>query len=137
MCTFQFIHLFHESVSYFRTPLSSDCFTAQFFYLLFLATTTQFILNGLNLLLQEVFTLLLVNIFPCTHLYGLLDFGKLHFPIQYLQQTISTCPQCINTQQLNLLIFFQRKVRADKIHQEHRIRNILDGKCRILRKHIR
>ena len=37
----------------------------------------------------------------------------------------------------NFLIFFQRKIRADKIHQEHRIRNILDGKCRILRKHIR
>lgn len=27
-------------------------------------------------------------------------------PIQYLQQTISTCTQCINTQQFNLLIFF-------------------------------
>ena len=85
MCTLQFIHLFHKGVSHFYTPFSSECFAAQLFNFLFLATATQFILNGFNLLLQEVFTLLLVNIFSCTHLYGLLNLGKLHFPVQYLQ----------------------------------------------------
>ena len=85
MSTFQFIQLFNESLSHFCTPFDGSSFTAHFFYFLLLTAATQFILNGFNLLLQEVFTLLLVNIFPCTHLYGFLYLGKLHFPIQYLQ----------------------------------------------------
>ena len=60
-------------------------FIAHFFNFLLLTAATQFILDGLDLLLQEVFALLLVDIFAGTHLDGCLDFCQLHFTVQNFQ----------------------------------------------------
>ena len=75
MSAFQFREFLHESLSDFKIPTHSVCLLAHFFYFLLLAATTQFILDSFYLLLQEVFTLLLVNIFTGTHLNGCLDFS--------------------------------------------------------------
>ena len=49
-----------------------------------LTAATQFILDGLDLLLQEVFALLLVDIFAGTHLDGCLDFCQLHLSLIHI-----------------------------------------------------
>ena len=61
MGTFQLGKLFQESFPHFDTPLHVFCLLAHLFYFLFLAATTQFVLDRFNLLLQEILTLLLVN----------------------------------------------------------------------------
>ena len=93
MRTFQFGQLFQEEGTYFFAPFHFIRFIAHFFYFLLLSTATQFILNCFNLLLQEIFTLLLVYIFTGTHLNRRFNFSKLDLPVQYLQQTISTLSQ--------------------------------------------
>ena len=50
-------------------------FIAHFFNFLFLTATTQLVLNRFDLLLQEIFALLLVDIFASTHLDGGFYFG--------------------------------------------------------------
>ena len=137
MHALQLIHFFQECTFYFFIPFYGFSFFAHFFQLLLLAATTQFILNGFNLLLQEIFALLLVYILAGAHLDRLLNLGKLHFPIQNLKQAISAGTQCVNTQQLYLFILLQGQIGTDKIYQKHRVINVFDGKCRILRKHFR
>ena len=137
MHALQLIHFFQECTFYFFIPFYGFSFFAHFFQLLLLAATTQFILNGFNLLLQEIFALLLVYILAGAHLDRLLNLGKLHFPIQNLKQTISAGTQCVNTQQLYLFILLQGQIGTDKIYQKHRVINVFDGECRVLRKHFR
>ena len=128
MGTFQLGKLFQESFPHFGTPLHVFCLLAHLFYFLFLAATTQFILDRFNLLLQEILTLLLVNILTGTHLDRCLYFGQLHFTIQDFKQPIGTFTQRINAQQFDFLVLLQRKVRTDKVHQEHVVRQVFDGK---------
>ena len=137
MHALQLIHFFQECTFYFFIPFYGFSFFAHFFQFLLLTATTQFILNGFNLLLQEIFALLLVYILAGAHLDRFLDFGELNFPVQNFEQTIGAGTQCVNAQQLYLFILLQGQVGADKVHQKHRVGNVLDGKCRILRKHIR
>ena len=85
MGAFQFSQFFHKCFPDFCVPTHSFCLLAHFFYFLLLAAATQFILDSLDLLLQEVFALLLVDIFTGTHLDGCLDFCQLHFAVQDFQ----------------------------------------------------
>ena len=59
------------------------------------ALNTQFILDRFDLLLEEVFTLLLIDILTGTHLDGCLDFCQLHFAVQYLNKAIHTLFQYV------------------------------------------
>ena len=90
MRTSQFSQFFQENRLYFLTPFHPIRLISHFFYFLFLTTATQFVLNGLDLLLQEIFTLLLINIFTGTHLNRCFNFSQLYLPIQYFQQTVCT-----------------------------------------------
>ena len=136
MGTFQLIHLFQERSLHLITPFDGLRLLTHLLYFLLLTAATQLILNGFNLLLQEILTLLLVYILTCTHLDRLFDFGKLHFTIQNLKQAVGTRPQRVDTEQFYLFVFLEWQVRTDKVYQKHWIGNVLDGKCRILRKHI-
>ena len=82
MSTFQFSQFFQKSLMHLGTPLHVFRFLTHFLYFLFLASATQFILNGFYLLLQEIFTLLLVNIFTSTHLDRCFNFGQLYLAVQ-------------------------------------------------------
>ena len=136
MGTFQLIHLFQERSLHLIIPFDGLRLLTHLLYFLLLTAATQLILNGFNLLLQEILTLLLVYILTCTHLDRLFDFGKLHFTIQNLKQAVGTRPQRVDTEQFYLFVFLEWQVRTDKVYQKHWIGNVLDGKCRILRKHI-
>ena len=81
MSAFQLIHFLQENSFYFLIPFHHFRFLAHFFNFLFLTAATQFILNGFDLLLQEIFALLLIDVFTCTHLDRLFDFSKLHFAV--------------------------------------------------------
>ena len=85
MHTLQLIHFFQECAFYLFIPFYGFRFFPHFLYFLLLISTTQLILNSFNLLLQEIFTLLLVNVLAGTHLNRFLDFGKLNLTIQNLE----------------------------------------------------
>ena len=84
-------------------------------------------LDGLDLLLEEVFALLLVDVLAGAHLDGFLDFGQLHFTVQDFQQPVGAFAQGVELQQLYLFVFLQGEVRADEVHQEHRVGDVPDG----------
>ena len=85
MSTFQLGQFFQESFSDLRIPAHTFRLLAHFFNFLLLTAATQFILDRFDLLLEEVFTLLLIDILTGTHLDGCLDFCQLYFAIQDFQ----------------------------------------------------
>ena len=107
MGTFQLIHLFQERSLHLIIPFDGLRLLTHFLYFLLLTAATQLILNGFNLLLQEILTLLLVYILTCTHLDRLFDFGKLHFTIQNLKQAVGTRPQRVDEKDAALERRFQ------------------------------
>ena len=81
MSTFQLGQFFQESFSDLRIPAHTFRLLAHFFNFLFLTATTQLVLTRLDLLLQEIFALLLVDIFTGTHLNRCLDFSQLDLTV--------------------------------------------------------
>ena len=92
-----------------------------------LRCSAQFVLDGLDLLLEEVFALLLVDVLAGAHLDGFLDFGQLHLAVQDFQQAVSALAQHAELQEFYFFILFQGKVGADEVHQEHRVVDVADG----------
>ena len=81
MSTFQLGQFFQESFSDLRIPAHTFRLLAHFCNFLFLTATTQLVLNRFDLLLQEIFALLLVDIFTGTHLNRCLDFSQLDLTV--------------------------------------------------------
>ena len=78
------IHFFQEVVVDLLTPFFICRLVAEFFGIL-LCAGTQFVLNGFDLLLKEIFPLLLVYILLGPHLDTHLDFCKLYLAAQDFQ----------------------------------------------------
>ena len=87
--------------------------------------------------MQEVFALLLVDVLAGTHLDRCLDFGQLHFAVQYLQQVVGPFAQGVHPQQLDLLVLLELQVGADEVNEEDGVADVLDGERRVLREHLR
>ncbi|OPZ97124.1 MAG: hypothetical protein BWY72_01355 [Bacteroidetes bacterium ADurb.Bin416] len=72
--SFQFGQFFFKHVGCLGVPFLFGCLVAHFLDILFLHAATQFILDGLDLLLEEIFALLLVDVFPGPGLDGYFEF---------------------------------------------------------------
>ena len=86
---------------------------------------TQLILNVFHLLLQEEFTLLLVQFLTGLVLYTGFEGLKLKFPIEYLQQFICSRFFRIYAQQVNLFLNRNINVGGNEINQYRMVGNIL------------
>ena len=133
----QLVHLLQEDGLHLVAPFHRLRLLAHFGYLLFLRASAQLVLNGLDLLLQEVFALLLVDVLAGPHLDGSLDFGQLHLAVQYLQQVVGAVAHGGQPQQFHLLVLLELQVGADEVDQEDGVAYVLDGKRGVLREHLR
>ena len=86
---FQLGYLLFKKLGHFLAPLIFGTLCTQFFHFAILSAT-QLILNVLDLLLQEVFALLAIDVLACTHLDRLFDISQTHFAVQYLNQAVHT-----------------------------------------------
>ena len=92
----QLSYFFFEGLGNFGRPFLLGCFGLQRFYLLLVDVSTQLLLNGLDLLLQEILSLLLVDILMRFQLDGILQLQKLVLAIQDKQQSIGPFLQIAN-----------------------------------------
>ena len=128
--TLQLGNFFCKKFVHFLAPEFRRSLHAEFFNLTILATS-QFILDVLDLLLQEIFLLLTINILASSHLNGLLDSSQTNFTIQNLNKLINAFFQIVMLQQLNLFIGSKREIGTNVIDQYNSIIQILDRKSHI------
>ena len=82
------VELVEFLAEHFLHVVAPELCLSLFFQLLALGrtlTVAQFLLDVLNLLLQEVFTLLFVEVFASLRAYVLLEFEQLHFLVHHAQ----------------------------------------------------
>ena len=122
MQTFQFTHLFLESFGYDRRPFLFCRLLAQFLYLQFVDIAAQFFLDRLDLLLEEVFLLLLVDILVRFHLDGVFQFHQLIFAVQDEQKAVRPILQIADQQQF---LFFSRSAGDIATGEINQVKDIL------------
>ena len=127
---FQFAYFFFESFAHFASPFLVAGLFSQFFHLVILSVA-QLVLNILDLLLQEIFTLLAIQIFASTHLDILFESSQLHFLVQHLNQPVKAVFQIVDAKQGITVFLREREVRTDEVDQDLRFVQVLDGKSRI------
>ena len=82
MQALQLMKFFVENLGNGLRPYLISRFVLQLLYIPIIHATTQFFLDRLDLLLQEIFLLLLINIFLRFHLDRSLQFDQLKLPVQ-------------------------------------------------------
>ena len=82
MQALQLMKFFVENLGNGLRPYLISRFVLQFLYIPIIHAATQLFLNRLDLLLQEIFLLLLINIFLRFHLDRSLQFDQLKLPVQ-------------------------------------------------------
>ncbi len=108
--TFQFQQLLLEGFRHGAAPFLLCRLLAKLIDLNLLGVSSQLLLYGPDLLLQEVLFLLLVEILPCFHLDIHLQFQNLRFPVEDHQQAIGLLLLVTDAQQLLLLPAVDRQV---------------------------
>ena len=88
----------------------------------------EFFLDILDLLLQEVFALLLIKIHSCLLTYLLLEFQQLSFAVKYLKQTVSPFFCIINFKQFHLVFDAERQRAAHIVDRDHFVLNARQSK---------
>ena len=83
----QFVKFFVERVGNILAPRLVFSLVNQLFLFRRAFARTEFLLNVLYLLLQEVFPLLLVNVFSCLGAYVAFQFQQLAFAVQNLEHS--------------------------------------------------
>ena len=134
--SFQFGHFLLKSRSHFLRPVHMTTFHTKFIDFTILSVT-QFVLDILDLLMQEILTLLTVNILTCTNLNGLLDISQTYLTVQDLNQLVHPVSQVVKSQQLHLLFRTEREIRTNKVDQNDWVIQILNGKSRVRRQTVR
>ena len=104
----------------------------QLFNLLLNRTSAQFILDGLDLLMKQVFALLLIQVNFHLLLNVFLQFEHLHLPHQQGEQFCAPVLDVVAFQQLLLFGGVEFRVVTDKIDQKGDILNVPDGKLSLL-----
>ncbi len=89
--------------------------------------SAQFILDGLDLLMEEVFALLLVHFGADLALDLVLHLQHLQLLGKVRQQHVGTLPQVGHFEHPLLLRHFGVHVATDEVHQEARAVDVLDG----------
>ena len=82
MQALQLMKFFVENLGNGLRPYLISCFVLQLLYIPIIHAATQLFLDRLDLLLQEIFLLLLINIFLRFHLDRSLQFDQLKLPVQ-------------------------------------------------------
>ena len=133
---FQFGQFAVENLLHLRFP---ELFLALFLEFLDFAvlSVAQFVLNVLDLLLQEILLLLAVQVFAGTHLDVLLQRSQLDSFVEQLNQTVQSGFQVVHLQQLILLVDWEREVARDEIHQHLVVVQVFQGEGRVGRNVVR
>ena len=121
MQTFQLAHFLFKRFGYRRRPFFLGSLFAQFLYLQLVDIAPQLFLDGLDLLLEKIFLLLLVNILVRLHLDGCFQFHQLILPIQDEQKTVRSVFQVTDQQQI---LFFRRSVGNIATRKIDQVKNI-------------
>ena len=100
--------------------------------ILILHAATQFVLDVLHLLHEEVLALLLAQFLLGTLLDVVLQLRELHLTVEDGEQRGGTLLQRGLNEQLRLLLDVEGEVGADEVHEEHRIADVAQGEDGIL-----
>ena len=117
-----------ECCGHFVGHLEPLGFFHDFADVIVLRIIAQFALYVLDLLLQEIFFLLLIEIFPRSVLYVALQRSILAFAIQDGEEFESPLFFIVDGEQFRLFLYGERKVRANETDEENRVADIADGK---------
>ena len=93
---------------------------------------TQFLLDILYLLLQEVFALLFVDVFARFRTYGLLNLQQLHLLVQGFQGDIHAFERVVGLQHVHLIVKVEGHVRADEVGSDNVVVYVCYGKLRLV-----
>ena len=128
----QLVHFLAEYLSHLFRPFLFLGFLFQLLAFRRSLAATQFLLDILHLLLQEVFALLFVQVFARLHADVLLQFQQLRLAVEDFQQSEQAVFQFVFPQQVHLVFHAERHVRADKVDGDDGIRDIAQGKLRLV-----
>ena len=124
--TFQFGQLTLENLFYFRFPAFLFSLLAKFVNLVILSVA-QLILNVLDLLLEEVLTLLAVEFLTRTHLDALFQGGQLDVFVQQLDKAVQPVFQVVRLKQFVLLVDREGEIAGNKVDQHLVVVQVLQG----------
>ena len=99
----QLLHLFLKGLGYSRAPLLHASLFAELIDFDLLGVATQLLLDGSDLLLQEILLLLLVEVLPGLHLDVHLQLQDLRLAVEDHQQTVGLLLLVADAEQLLLL----------------------------------
>ena len=132
MNTLQFAHFLFESGSSGFVPIFLFGASAQFIKILVGTGISKFVLDSANLLLQEMLTLLLREVFSSLILDFRLDFNELSFFREVGSERHSTFLDVDSFEQRSLHFGIKREVGADEINEVNRVLDVLDSKQHLL-----
>ena len=134
MQTFQFTQFFFKYFGNCNRPFLFKSFLTQFLYLQLIDIPAQLFLYRLNLLLEEIFFLLLVYIFVCLHLDGSFQLHQLILAIQDKKQTVSTIFQVPDQKKLLFFGCTTWNIATREIYQIQYVLIVLYRKDKITRR---
>ena len=117
---FQFGYLTLESGCRFLAPFLLLALLSQLFDLIVFAGA-QLVLYVFDLLVQEVFPLLAVQVFAGLHLDALLQRSQLGFPVEYLYQVVDAVLERQLVEQFEFVFQWKREVRTDEVDKQGRL----------------
>ena len=124
---FELLQLLIKRLLHFWWKVQIFCLLAQLFHVAILRIA-EFALNILNLLLQEIFFLLLIQLFARLILNMQLQRSILALSIQDTHQTQRLLLMIRFSHQFLLFLHRKRQISTDEIDKENRMRNILNSK---------
>ena len=124
---FELLQLFIKCLLHFWWKVQIFCLLSQLFHVAILRIA-EFALNILNLLLQEIFFLLLIQLFARLVLNMQLQRSILALSIQDAHQTQRLLLMIRFSHQLLLFLHRERQIGTDEVDKENRMRNILNSK---------
>ena len=100
---------------------------SQFFSLRILLVSPQFLAYVLELLLQEVFSLLFVEVEACFLLDVRLYAQQLQLFVLGFQSDVKTVAEVVFLQHLHLVLYAERHVAADEVGSYHGVGYVVEG----------
>ena len=128
----EFVEFFVEHVLHVLVPFFLPSLAQQFHTLGRALAVAEFFLDVLDLLLQEVFALLLVDVLTGAAADVLFQFQQLCLLVDDLQQVEHAVVGRLAAQQLHLVGDVERKVGAHEVYHHHAIGDVGEGKLRLI-----
>ena len=129
----QLLQLLVEVCGRLLAPVHTGGLLLQIDQYLVLLTAPQFVLDGLDLLLEEVFALLLVDVLARPVLYGALEFMEVNLAVEQLHQFQEAALYGGAAQQLVLKLPVEIDVGAGIVDGQLGFAEVADGKSQLLR----